>query len=337
MSEQNRTGPVIIDIEAADLPGAPDPAEAPPVEAPAATPAAEQALRAAARPRPTLGLFGAAAAGLVALAVGLALHDFVAELFVRAGWLGWLGLGLLCLIGGYLLAGTVRELAALARLGRIERLQRRAEAMRQRDDMAGGEALVAELGRLYAARPDLAAARTRLAVAARDATDGGALVAAAEQAVMRPLDPKAEAAVARGARDVAAATALIPMPLVDVLAVLLGNIRMIRRIAEIYGGRAGWLGSWRLLRAVIRHLVATGAIAATDDMLGPMLGGGVLSRLSRRFGEAAVNAALTARVGVAAIEVCRPLPFVASTQPKASAIVMRALRSWRGTEPRSTT
>jgi putative membrane protein len=101
---------------------------------------------------------------------------------------------------------------------------------------------------------------------------------------------------------------------------------MIRAVAEIYGGRAGWLGSWRLLKAVAGHLVATGAVAMGDDLLGPLVGGGVLAKLSRRFGEGLVNGALTARVGAAAIEVCRPLPFIARPRPSGRALAAQALR-----------
>ena len=100
---------------------------------------------------------------------------------------------------------------------------------------------------------------------------------------------------------------------------------MIRRIAEIYGGRSGTLGSWRLARAVMTHLVATGAVAVGDDLIGSVAGGGVLSKISRRFGEGVVNGALTARVGVAAIEVCRPLPFTRSRRPSVTGLVKRAL------------
>ncbi|MCB1348016.1 MAG: DUF697 domain-containing protein, partial [Maritimibacter sp.] len=49
------------------------------------------------------------------------------------------------------------------------------------------------------------------------------------------------------------------------------------------------------------------------------------SKLSRRFGEGIVNGALTARVGVAAIEVCRPLPFSRGRRPSVTGIVRRAL------------
>jgi putative membrane protein len=100
---------------------------------------------------------------------------------------------------------------------------------------------------------------------------------------------------------------------------------MIRRVAELYGGRAGTLGSWRLTRAVLTHLVATGAVAVGDDLISSVAGGGLVSKLSRRFGEGVVNGALTARVGVATIEVCRPLPFVRVRRPSVTGLVKRAL------------
>ena len=98
-----------------------------------------------------------------------------------------------------------------------------------------------------------------------------------------------------------------------------------RRDAEIYGGRSGTLGAWRLTRAVITHLAATGAVAVGDDLLGSALGGGVLSKLSRRFGEGLINGALTARVGITAMDLCRPLPFDAEPRPKVTSTVRRAL------------
>ena len=66
-----------------------------------------------------------------------------------------------------------------------------------------------------------------------------------------------------------------------------------------YRGSHGTFGSWRLMRRVFGHLIATGAVALTDDLLGDVAGGGVLSKLSRHFGEGVVNGVLTARVDVA--------------------------------------
>ena len=131
--------------------------------------------------------------------------------------------------------------------------------------------------------------------------------------------------VEAAARQVATVTAIVPLALADLFTALTANLRMIRRIAEVYGGRAGTLGSWRLTRAVMAHLVATGAVAVGDDMLEPVLGGSILGKLSRRFGEGLVNGALTARVGVAAMEVCRPLAYEMDERPKARHLVKQAL------------
>jgi putative membrane protein len=117
----------------------------------------------------------------------------------------------------------------------------------------------------------------------------------------------------------------VPLALADVAIALAANLRMVRRVAEVYGGRGGTLGSWRVMRAVMAHLVATGAVAVGDDLIGSVAGGGLLARVSRRFGEGVVNGALTARVGIAAIEVCRPLPFRTRPRPSVTGLVRRAL------------
>jgi putative membrane protein len=72
--------------------------------------------------------------------------------------------------------------------------------------------------------------------------------------------------------------------------------------------------------------MATGLVAVGDDMIGSLAGGGVVAKLSRRFGEGVVNGALTARVGLSAIEVCRPLPFRAGRRPSVSGMLARALQ-----------
>jgi putative membrane protein len=185
--------------------------------------------------------------------------------------------------------------------------------------------VVDDLDTLYSRRADLEWPRARLAERRGDPVDAADLMALAENEVMAPLDRAALAQVETAARQVALITALVPLALADVIGALSANIRMIRAIAEIYGGRSGLVGGWRLTRAVMAHMLATGAVAIGDDMVGSLAGGGLLSRLSRRFGEGVVNGALTARVGLAAIEVCRPLPFAARRRPSVSATVRRAL------------
>ena len=112
--------------------------------------------------------------------------------------------------------------------------------------------------------------------------------------------------------------------------VLIENLRMLRLLAGLYGGRPGFLGSLRMLKLVIGHIIATGGLALTDDLLGQFLGQDILRRLSRRLGEGAFNGALTARVGAAAVEVTRPLPFLDATPLRARDFVAELFRKQSG-------
>ena len=114
-------------------------------------------------------------------------------------------------------------------------------------------------------------------------------------------------------KRVALVTAISPRAFVDIVFVGAEVLRLIRRVATLYEGRPGALGFLRLARATMTHLAVTGGMAAGDSMIQQILGTGIAARLSARLGEGVVNGLLTARVGIAAVEVCRPLPFVVGT------------------------
>jgi putative membrane protein len=320
-------GPVLIELgDEGTAP--PDPADAPPL--PDAEPpqgAAMQAVAAlgARRGTPLGRFFWGALAALIGFVVSVAAWDFVTGLIARNALLGWLALALVAAVLLALIALALREAAAIARLGRLDAIHRAAAAAHAGADLKAAREAVERLERLYAHRPDTDWGRRRLAERRAEVLDADTLLGIAEAEVLAPLDRAAVREVEAAARQVATVTALVPLALADVVAALTSNLRMIRRIAEIYGGRSGTLGAWRLTRAVLTHLVATGAVAVGDDMIHSVAGGSLLSRVSRRFGEGVVNGALTARVGVAALEVCRPLPFVRTPRPSVSGIVRRAL------------
>lgn len=328
MSEK-KSGPVLIDLED-EAPATLTPATAPPVETPdSAVPrpnAMEMAARLAARrPSKLARWFWAITVALVGFVVSVAAWDFVNGLLERNPALG---LTASVLIGAFVLVLSIialRELAAFARLRRVDDLHAAADAALSHENADEARAVVARLMRLYRGRDDLNWGLDRMKARADDVFDADQIIGLAEQELLVPLDAAARREVEAAARQVATVTAIVPLALADVVTALTANIRMIRRIAEIYGGRAGALGAWRLTRAVMTHLVATGAVAVGDDMISSIAGGSALSRISRRFGEGIVNGALTARVGVAAMEVCRPLPFTKTKRPSVTLLVKRAL------------
>ena len=322
-------GPILFDVGDKDTPR-PSVADAPPVPDPGgAVPsgvAVQRAAHAAGRaPSRLARWFWGLAVAVIGAAVSVAAWDFAAGLVQRAPVLGWIVGGLLAALALVVVAILLREGAAIARLGRIDGLRRAAVQALAAQDLEAARAVARRLAAFYRSRAETRRAAARLEQRVDEQFEADALLALAEDEILAPLDARALREVESAARQVATVTALVPLALADVATALLASLRMIRRVAEIYGGRSGLIGSWRLTRAVFAHLVATGAVAVGDDLLEPVLGGSILSKLSRRFGEGLVNGALSARVGVAAMEVCRPLPFSPRHRPSVRAIVGRAL------------
>ncbi|QFS82071.1 hypothetical protein FIU97_04705 [Roseivivax sp. THAF40] len=340
--DADRRRPVLIEIDAPEAgPDTPSsgPADAPPVpdigadfgtdSGPDAPPQgaamANAAALAARRPSRLARWFWALAGLILTTVISIAAWNFATALVASNPILGWLVTGLFALFVLVTLLIAIKELSAFSRLKRLDALQRAADTALSQGSLEEARGVTTQLTALYKGRDDTRWGRERFAERQGDVFDAEALLQLAEREVLGPLDARATAEVQAAARQVAAVTALVPLAFADVAAALSANLRMIRRIAEVYGGRSGTLGSWRLTRAVFSHLVATGAVAVGDDMLEPILGGGLLARLSRRFGEGLVNGALTARVGVAAMEVCRPLPFSEGRKPSVRRIVATSL------------
>ncbi len=233
--------------------------------------------------------------------------------------------------GPSLLVICAKEIAGLLRLASIEKLRARAEAALLDDDRDAARAIVRELTAALSATPQLARGRGELENHLTEIIDGRDLLHIAERHLMAPLDQEASRLVARTATRVSIVTAVSPRAAVDLAFVLFAALGMIRRLAALYGGRPGMLGLIRLLRHIIAHLTITGGIAAGDSLIQQMLGHGVAAKLSARLGEGVLNGLLTARLGLAAIEVARPLPFAALPKPALADIAGDLLRR-RGDE-----
>jgi putative membrane protein len=258
-----------------------------------------------------LGAFGI----LVSLAAGLWTDRLIRQLFQRAEWLGWLAAGMAVIAAAALLIILIREMLALSRLASVEKLRARALDAIMRDDAKAARAVVDDLSALVAAKPDTAAGRRALAELRDEIIDGANLVRLAETEILAPLDARAKIMVLDAAKRVSLVTAVSPRALVDLVYVVFESGRLIRRLSELYGGRPGTLGFFRLARSVLAHLAVTGAIAAGDDFVHQIVGQGLAARLSAKLGEGVVNGMMTARIGIAAMEAARPLPFTAVKRP----------------------
>ena len=216
------------------------------------------------------------------------------------------------------LAMVGRELAGLFRLKRLARLRLAGDdaAAAERPRRRGRRVRVAA-SRSTSDRPETAKGRRRRRRPSGEIMDGRDLLMLAERDLIAPLDAHAPGRSPRAAaRRVSVVTAVSPRAFFDVLFVLWECVRLIRRIAAIYGGRPGTLGLFRLMKAVVSHLAVTGSIAVGDTLLQQFVGHGLAGRLSTKLGEGVVNGLMTARIGLSAMDVCRPLPFLKEERPR---------------------
>ena len=226
---------------------------------------------------------------LAMLAIGLAIDELVRDLFARHDWLGWFALALTTLIVLAILVLIIRELTALMRLRKIATLRDNAEQAVLENYKGAADKVDAEITALYSSRIDLASARTAYSAYQNDVIGPADRIRLIETELLSPLDKRAEELVMNAAKRVAVVTAVSPRALIDVLYVLAENLRLIRAISELYGGKPGMIGLWRLAKSVISHLAITGALSIGDGLLQQVVGHGLASRLSARFGEGVIN------------------------------------------------
>ncbi len=262
-----------------------------------------------------VGIFLSAAGSFIVLALTNWFIGLVADLFARSRALGTVGVALATIAAIALIVLIVREIYGIARQGRIAHLHIAFAGARAADDRDSARREVTALVALYERRPELARVRADLLSLTQEIVDGRDLIDIAERDLVAPLDKDVRREIAQAAKRVSLVTAVAPRAIVDVIFVAGQALYLVRRIAEIYGGRPGFFGFLRLMRSVGAHLAITGGVAVGDSILQQLLGHGIAAKISARLGEGVLNGLLTTRVGLSAMAVCRPMPFEVERPP----------------------
>jgi putative membrane protein len=255
-----------------------------------------------------------ALASLLSLWAGLTITTLIEDFFTRSAPLGWLALGVAGLAGLAALAIIFREIWGLARLRRIEQIQEISARAINLDETAAAAETISAIESIYGNRSDTAWGMKSFRDHNNDIMDPRDRIKLLDRLVIRPLDEESHRIIARRARRVTLLTTVTPAAALDIVFVAAQNLRMLRELAELYGGRPSTLSTLKLARMVVAHLAVTGGLALSDNFIQHLVGKGLLGRLSARFGEGAVNGILTSRIGLAARDVCRPVPEAESTK-----------------------
>lgn len=124
------------------------------------------------------------------------------------------------------------------------------------------------------------------------------------------LDEQARKEISRSSAESALMIAVSPLAIVDMAFIAWRNIRLINRIAAIYGIELGYYSRIRLFRMVLINIAFAGASELIREVGMDWLSQDITARLSTRAAQGIGAGLLTARLGIKAMELCRPLPWI---------------------------
>ncbi|WP_394689109.1 YcjF family protein [Hoeflea sp.] len=282
--------------------------------------------------RITLGkILFAALAFLATLAIGVWTDTLISDLFDRLPWLGWAASAAAATVILALIVLVIREISGLRRLAKVAELRADVDAKAATATAKEARALTARVSGMIASNPLSAQGRKSLKSLDGEIIDGPHYLAFAERELLANLDREARQLTLNAAKRVSVVTAVSPRAFVDLAYVGFEAVRLVRAMAELYGGRPGTIGMIRLFRDVIAHLAVTGAVAAGDSLIQQVVGHGLAAKLSARLGEGVINGLMTARIGISAMDLCRPMPFKTLKRPGIGDF-MRDIASFAGAD-----
>ncbi len=136
------------------------------------------------------------------------------------------------------------------------------------------------------------------------------------QQVLAPLDEQAYQMVCRHAGQTALLVTLSPIPILSSLMTLWRNLALIRDVSSLYGGRPSFMTSGRLFVSVIHGLLYADVSEMVADSMAESVGGGVMAVFSAQIAQGIGSSMMTGRVGIQAMNLCRPLNFEADKRPR---------------------
>ena len=224
----------------------------------------------------------------------------------------WIALGGLA-AGGLIVAAGVGAVATEWR--RLHRLRERAS---ERDEarelmtshgMGKGRAFCEKLARqagLDQGHPAL----QRWYAAIHETHNDREIVELYAHLVQPVLDSQARREISRSAAESTLMIAVSPLALVDMAFIAWRNLRLINRIAALYGIELGYFSRIRLFRLVLLNIAFAGASEMVREIGMDWMSQDIAARLSGRVAQGIGAGLLTARLGIKAMELCRPLPWL---------------------------
>lgn len=259
---------------------------------------------------------------MVAVGVGLFGVSVVAQgvTWVHQAWQqqDWIALGTIA-AGGLVVCAGVGSL--LTEWRRLYRLRQRAQERDQARDLLHSHGLgkgrefcdqLARQAGLDLSHPAL----QRWHASLHETQNDREVVLLYAKLVQPVLDIQARREISRYAAESALMIAVSPLALVDMAFIAWRNLSLINRIAGLYGIELGYFSRIRLFRLVLLNIAFAGASELVREVGMDWMSQDLAARLSTRAAQGIGAGLLTARLGIKAMELCRPLPWMEDDKPR---------------------
>ena len=268
-----------------------------------------------------------AALGLAGGAVAWELR----QLYIWAADKHWLLGALAGVVIAAFCATIVSAVWEYFRAGRpLRKLQRTQELASEMRDCRSSEQVAPfrqELQEHFARKPQ-GVLLSRVLEDAPDYYDSSELLRHVEVTFLDALDQEALRRIVRHATTTGALVGLSPFATLDILVALRQSLRMIDDVAQIYGVRPSMVVRWRLFKKVLALVAYSGASEyAVSELWPELVGDSMLSSVSARLGQGMGASLFMARIGLASIHSCRPIPFAEKQRPRLGALTKRIASS----------
>ena len=277
---------------------------------------AEAVLNRALKPRRSLWgkivRLGVAVLGISVVAQGV---QWVHEAWIQQDWVA---LGA-CTAGGLIIVAGVGSVATEWR--RLYRLRQRADERDTARELMHSHGL--GQGRVFCEKLAAQAgldnshpALQRWQASLHETQNDREVVELYARLVQPVLDAQARREISHSAAESALMIAVSPLALVDMAFIAWRNLRLVNRIAVLYGIELGYYSRIRLFRLVLLNMAFAGASELVREVGMDWMSQDLAARLSARAAQGIGAGLLTARLGIKTMELCRPLPWLEGDKPK---------------------
>lgn len=223
-----------------------------------------------------------------------------------------------------------RELKLWRRLARNRQWQQSAQRIRHSVQFGEAEPLCRQVAASLPSSPAISAALQHWQDALQPQHSDEEQLQLFEHFVLAELDKQAQQLVYRAATDTSLAVAISPFALADMLLVLWRSSRLLRELAQLYGGAIGQLRSLVLLKRLMAALLWAGGSELALDMASDVIGSELTAKLSARAGQGVIAGLLVARLGNLAQQQLRPLPAGKTAKVSIKALSSALLQRFNG-------